>query len=132
MHFVASPALPSLFASVCVCFCQRLPVCVDDFTSICNCACAHAAFTPFEPSRKPIAFSPRCCFTLLFCSLDAISCYLETQLSIISIVAGKLQSAFDLLLIFFLLVTLKWIEIQRSRNYRMTCVFVWACVRHGV
>ncbi len=58
MHFVASPALSSLFASVCVCVCQPWHVCVDDITSICNCAHAHAAFTPFELSRKTIAFSP--------------------------------------------------------------------------
>lgn len=45
--------------------------------------------------------------TLLFHTLDAISCCLESQLSIISIVAGKPQSALVLLLIFFLLVTLK-------------------------
>lgn len=62
--------------------------------------------------------------TLSFCALDAISSYLETQLSIISIIAGKLQSAFDLLLIFFLLVTLKWADIQKSRNYRKMCVCV--------
>lgn len=128
MHFVASPVLSSLFACVYVCFCQRLHVCVDDFTRICICACAHGAFAASELSRKPTAFCCWCCFTLLFYTLDAISCYLETQLSIISIVAGKLQSAFDLLLIFFLLVTLKWVEKQWSRNYRMVCDCVLVCV----
>ncbi len=128
MHFVASPALSSLFARVDVCFCWRLHVWVDDLTSICICAFAHAAFTS-EQGRKPIEFSAWCCFTLLFYALNAISCYLETQLSIISIVAGKLQSVFHLLLIFPLLVTLRWIEIRRSRNLGMNCLLLCVCSR---
>lgn len=54
--------------------------------------------------------------TLLFHTLDAISCCLESQLSIISIVAGKAQSASVLLLIFFLLVTLKRIATQKEQK----------------
>lgn len=121
------------------CVCQRLYVCgdADEFTSIRTCAmcpCSNHSF--WAEQKSMIAFSPWCCLTLLFHALYAISCYLETQLSIISIMAGKLQSAFDLLLIFFLLVTLKWVEIQRSRNYRMTwfffffrvCVWQWSAI----
>lgn len=69
---------------------------------------------------------------VILCSSCNILLFRKTQLSIISIVAGKLQSAFDLLLIFFLLVTLKWIEIQRSRNYRTTCVPACVCLRQSV
>lgn len=117
----------SVYLPVFMCVFVSACIDADEFISICICACACAAFTASELSM--IAFSPSCCFTLLFSALDAISCYLEIQLSIISIIAGKLQSAFDLLLIFFLLVTLKWIEIQRSRNYSVClCVCVAASV----
>lgn len=67
-----------------------------------------------------------CCPTLLFRTLDAISCYLETQLSIISIVAGKAQSTVGSLLIFFLLVTLKWMETQKEQKLKNAfCVDVF-------
>lgn len=127
MHFVASP---TLFQFICPCLwvCLSAPACarrcrrVYKHMHLCMCPCKQSQLFWAE-QKTMIAFSPWCCLTLLFCALYAISCYLETQLSIISIIAGKLQSAFDLLLIFFLLVTLKWVEIQRSRNYRMTWAF---------
>lgn len=120
------------FICQCLCVCFLAPA----YTCRCRwvykhmhlCVCPRSVHSIWAELKTMIAFSPSCCFTLLFSALDAISCYLETQLSIISIIAGKLQSAFDLLLIFFLLVTLKWIEIQRSRNYSVclcVCVWVW-------
>lgn len=63
--------------------------------------------------------------TLLFRTLDAISCCLESQLSIISIVAGKPQSALVWLLIFFLLVTLKRRATQKEQKLQDACVCDW-------
>lgn len=70
----------------------------------------------------------RCCSTLLFPIRDVISCYLAAQLSIFWIVAGTPQSASDLLLILFLLVTLKWMETERRWDYRTFCVCAAMCL----
>lgn len=84
-----------------ICFHQRLHAHDDDLTiSAASIASSYIFFFFFLLPARWIS-------TLLFHTLDAISCCLESQLSIISIVAGKPQSALVLLLIFFLLVTLK-------------------------
>lgn len=79
-------------------------------------------FSPSIRNRKPWLCSlTDVVATLLFRALDAICDCLEIQLSIISIIASKLQSAFKLLLILCLLVTLWRIETQRSRNCTGIC-----------
>ena len=74
--------------------------------------------------RTVVVFSPWCCFTLLLWALNAISSNLETKRSIISIIAGKRQSAFKLLLIFSNSYTQEDSEVWRSRNYWMMCFSV--------
>jgi len=144
-HFPRNKCIPSFAAFVSLCSLWPPPFFPVSFPFVCVCHRSHVCFFGNRvykhmfscmrscsilgvsaEQKTMIAFSPWCCFTLLFYALDAIPGCLETQLSIISIIAGKLQSAFDLLLIFLLLVTLKWIEQQRSRNYRVMCSFVCA------
>lgn len=133
MLFVASHTLSSLFARV-YAFSSALQRTCGWLYKHMHVPVQHSQHLSRAETRLRfgVFFSAWCCSTLLFYTLDAISCYLETQLSIISIVAGKPQRALDLLLIFFLLVTLKWIAAQRSRNYRMPCVLVWVCLRQSV
>lgn len=87
------------FQFICSCLCVFVSASTHMWMTLQAYACACAAFTASEQGRNPIAlffFPAWCCSKLLFYTLDAISCYLETQLSIISIVAGKPQRALGL------------------------------------
>lgn len=102
-----------------------LHVCVDGCTS----TCARAAFIGAGQKTD-------CVFLMLFhivilssgCNIPLFRNPTINHLNC----CWQTSKCFDLLLIFFLLVTLKWIEIQRSRNYRMARVFARACPLQSV
>lgn len=68
-----------------------------------------------EHEKCGCILTPTLLHVTVLCSKCSTDC-LESPLSIISTIVGKLQSTFDLLLIFFLLPTLVWNETQKSSN----------------
>lgn len=96
MHFVASPALCCLFVAVYVCSCRRVHVCVDDFTSICVCACARAAFPGPRPVQHFLPDAVSHCYSTLWMQYPAIQKpnYQSSQLFLANLKAPRLAAHF--------------------------------------